>query len=138
MLLSNQIINNMKWNGGGGGGCDNELLGVTSNKQSLHSPDGAAFMNPYAHTVCLECNYINVYVHTSFKSSLLSLTCILFDAHYAHSHKLTNLHKLMVHTHSYTHTHTYMYTHHPPTPPPTHIPPPHPHTHTAHLLHYSC
>ena len=60
MLLSNQIINNMKWNGGGGGGCDNELLGVTSNKQSLHSPDGAAFMNPYAHTVCLECNYINV------------------------------------------------------------------------------
>ena len=80
-------------------------------------------MNPYAHAVCLECNYI--YVHTSFKSSLLSLTCILFDALYAHSHKLTNVHKLMVHTHSYTHTHTYMYTHHPPTPPPTHT-----HTHS--------
>ena len=123
MLLSNQIRNNMKWNGGGGGGCGNELLGVTSNKQSLHSPDGAAFMNPYAHTVCLECNYINVYVHTSFKSSLLSLTCILFDAHYAHSHKLTNVHKLMVHTHTHIHVHT------PPTH--THIPPPPPtHTHS--------
>ena len=43
----------------------------------------------------------------------------IFDAHYAHSHKLTNVHKLMVHTH--THTHTRVHT------PPTHT---HTHTHT--------
>ena len=63
-------------------------------------------------------------MYTCHASPLSWVSYYIFDAHYAHSHKLTNVHKLIVHTQSFTHTHTHTHTTHPH----THHPPIHTHT----------